>query len=279
MRRFAEAVVAAHDGNRVLNRLISDRGRALVGIFALYLHFHADAAGAGLTPSRMAQLCAETGVCSRGRVKALLVLLRWAGHLAPEGDEDDHRRRPLAPTARMMSAYRSRWSGQLAIVAPMVPRAAAVAAALDRPEVFAGVAIVLGGLFRSGFRLLGDTPALAAVAERDNGLLLCLLLALSGGGEGPMPPAGAVDIPIASLAKRARVSRSHARNVLRVAAEAGLIARSDDGGRPGTVRVACRPLLAEELGRFVAASFAAMAAAVEAVSAGLPVSPAPTTRP
>jgi len=277
LRRSVAELVAAHARNRLLNRLISDRGRALFGIYALYLHFHADETGAGLTPSRMADLCAETGVCSRGRVKALLVLLRWAGHLAPQAGRGDRRRRPLVPTAQMMTAYRSRWGRQLMIIATLDPAAGAVAARLDDPEVFARLAVELGGVLRAGFRLLDQAPALLPVAERDNGLLLCLLLALSGDPAGPAPPGDPITVSIADLAARARVSRSHARNVLAIAERQGLIARDAERGGPERVRIVCRPLFAEALQSFFAATFAAMIVAAIRVldrDAATPAGPA-----
>jgi hypothetical protein len=154
MRQSVAELVGAHARNRLLNRLISDRGRALFGIYALDLHFDADKTGARPTPSRMAELCAETGVCSRGRVRALLLLLRWAGHLAPQAGSGDRRRRPLVPTAQMMTAYRSRWGRQLAIIAPIDPAAGTVAGRLDHPEVFARLALELGGLRLESMRIV-----------------------------------------------------------------------------------------------------------------------------
>lgn len=277
MRQSVVELVGAHARNRLLNRLISDRGRALFGIFALYLHYQADATGTGLTPARMAELCAETGVCSRGRVRALLVLLRWAGYLAPQAGSGDRRRRPLVPTEQMMSAYRSRWGRQLETIAPLCPAAGTVAGRLDRPEAFSRLAVELGGVLRAGFRLLDQAPALLPVAERDNGLLLCFLLALSGDPDGPVPPDGPITVSIADLSARARVSRSHARNVLALAERQGLIARDTQRGRPERVRIVCRPLLAEALQAFFVATFAAMIVAATRVldaDAATPAGPA-----
>jgi hypothetical protein len=262
MRQSAAAIIAAHDRNGVLNRLISDRGRVLFGILALSLHFDG---GGGLTPSRMAELCEQGGICSRGRVKALLLLLRWAGHLVPAEEGNDQRRRPLAPTAQMMAAYRTRWRGQLELIGPMVPEASAVARGLDRPDVFASFALALGSAIRGGFRVLDHGgEALAPVADRDNGLLVLLRIALSGPADGPMPPTVPVTVTVADLAAGARVSRSHVLNVLRDAERAGLITR--DTARGPTAVIACRPLLAESLAGFFAATHGALAAAAIAVS-------------
>ena len=261
-------LVGAHTRNRLLSRLISDRGRAVFGIYALYLHYRPDAAGAGLTSARMEQLCADTGVCSRGRVKALLLLLRWGGYLAPQAASADRRRRPLMPTAQMTSAYRSRWGRQLEIIAPLDPAAGTVAARLDDPAVFASLAVEIGSVLHAGFRLLDRSPALVPVAERDNGLLLCLMLALSGGPDGPCPPVAPFTVSIADLAARTQVSRSHARNLLAIAEREGLVARDAEPGRPERVRLTCRPLFTDALAAFFASTFAAMIVASRRVLEG-----------
>ncbi len=262
MRRSAAAIVAAHDRNRLLNRLISDRGRVLFGLLALSLHFDG---GGGLTPSRLAELCEQGGICSRGRVKALLVLLRWAGHLVPAEEGGDQRRRPLAPTAQMKAAYRARWRGQLEVIAPIVPEASLVAHHLDRPEIFESFALALGAAIRGGFRVLDHgAEALGRIADRDNGLLVLLRIALSGPADGPMPPATPVTVTVADLAAGARVSRSHVLNVLRDAEGAGLITR--DVARGPTAVITCEALLAESLAGFFAAAHGALAAAAIAVS-------------
>ncbi len=263
-RESAKALVEAHARNRLLNRLVSDRGRAQFGILALYLHFHDEA---GLTASRMADLAEEVGVCSRGRVKALLVLLRWAGHVAPVAGARDLRRRPLAPTERMQAAYRSRWRRQLELMAPIVPDAASVAAELDDPAVFGALAVALGGMIRSGFRLLDHCPAIAPIAERDNGLLVLLHLALAAPGPAPLAGSEPFAVSISSLARSVRVSRSHALNLLREAERQGLIAReAAPPGQAEGVVFCCRPLLAASLAGFFAAAYAAMGTAAASVT-------------
>lgn len=264
IRESAKALVEAHARNRLLNRLISDRGRAQFGVLALYLHFHDEA---GLTASRMAELAEEVGICSRGRVKALLVLLRWAGHIAPVAGTRDLRRRPLVPTERMQAAYRGRWRRQLELMAPIVPDAAVAARELDDPAVFGAFAVALGGMIRSGFRLLDHCPAVVPVAERDNGFLMLLHLALAAPGPAPLAGGEPFAVSISDLASSARVSRSHALNLLREAESQGLIARipAPRGQAEGIV-FCCRPLLAASLAGFFAATYAVMGTAAASVT-------------
>lgn len=264
IRESARVLIEEHARNRLLNRLISDRGRAQFGILALYLHFYDPA---GLRASRMADLAAEVGICSRGRVKALLVLLRWAGHIEPAAASGDLRSRPLAPTETMQAAYRQRWRGLLEAIAPIIPEAGRVARSLDDPAIFAGFAVAVGGIIRSGFRILDHCPAIVPLAERDNGLLVLLRLATASPGPASLAGGEPFAVTISELAGAVRVSRSHALNLLREAERHGLIERQPNGGEAEGAIVRCRPLLADSLASFFAATYAVMGAGAIAVSA------------
>ena len=90
--RFAEALTASmrvpldlYEGNRLVNLISNDRGRYILTVFALHLHYtrRADEPTSGLTATRLQTMCAEQGVCSFGRAGALIQLLRFSGYLAP----------------------------------------------------------------------------------------------------------------------------------------------------------------------------------------------------
>ena len=115
--RFAEAWRTAHigfidlwQGNRMLNSLVNDRGRLLISLFAVHLHLlsRPNDPHSGLTVSRMTTLCAEQNFCSPGRAKAMLMLMRVFGYLAPSPNEADRRLRRLVPTEHLMSLHRER---------------------------------------------------------------------------------------------------------------------------------------------------------------------------
>jgi len=74
-------------------------------------------------------------------------------------------------------------------------------------------------------------------------------------------------VTISELAAAVRVSRSHALNLLREAERHGLVERSPEGARGEGVIVRCRPLLADSLESFFAATYAVMGAGATAVSA------------
>jgi hypothetical protein len=252
-RRCAQGIVDAYSGNRLLNSLLNDRGRVLFGLMTIHLHYYTDRTGTGLTPARMAQLCEETDICSRGRAKALLALLRWAGYLAPQPGGIDRRQRPLAPTERMLGGQIERWRRQFEAIAMVDPDGTAALAQLSDPDFVGRFACAMGLGYRAGFRVLDHAPGLKPFADSNNGFLLLASLALAGPRDGPMPASGPVDLSVSQLASRLHVSRAHVVQVLRKAEEEGLLVRTNHGGRP---QVQCLPPLADALDGFFAASLA-----------------------
>ncbi|WP_238120545.1 MULTISPECIES: MarR family transcriptional regulator [unclassified Xanthobacter] len=252
MTSSAAALAALYTGNRLLNRVLNDRGRTLFGFFALYLHALPEVQGGSLTVGRMAALAAETGVCSRGRAKAMLALMRWGGYLAPVEEGGDRRSKPLAPTARMLALHRQRWVSQFQAISQIDPQVATVVARLDDPAFFNRLAIALGDSFRSGFRVLDHAPLLADLADRDSGLMVLLSLHVAQASAQPSPS-------IADLARRFHVSRAHVLQLLKDAQAAGLVER-DEGGGGGVLTALGHDALAD----FFAATFALLACAAKA---------------
>jgi hypothetical protein len=255
MRHLAQGLLDAYDGNRLLNRVLNDRGRVMFGLLALHLHFHADATGAGLTAARLGQLCEATAVCSRGRAKALLALMRWAGYLAPDQAASDRRKRPLVPTERMLASYRRRWRIQVEAAAMLARNRGLEVMPADEQRFVGGLAIEMGLAFRAGFRILDGVPALRPIAERDSAFFLVLAIALAGPPGAGIAPATPVKVSITSLAARFHVSRAHALYVLRTAQSGGLLVRDADN----PAEVTCRPLLRSSFEDFFATTLTIVA--------------------
>src|SRR5262245_26841788 len=93
-----QASIDAYHGGRLMNWIMSDRARSLLGYVAYYLEL---AGGAGLTPTRLKQACVELGLCSPGRGAAMLALMRAAGYVALVTDPADKRVRRLAATDKL----------------------------------------------------------------------------------------------------------------------------------------------------------------------------------
>jgi hypothetical protein len=229
----ADGIISVHDRNPLLNRVLNDRGRTAFGFFVLYLDATSDAIGTGLTAARMAALCQETGLCSRGRAKALLALMRWGGYLEPVVGRGDRRERPLAPTERMRQLFLMRWRVQYSALRELGGSADGVLERLEEPGFLSQLAVRFGAIYRAGYRVLDHAPAVAPFCERDGGMLVlfALLSAAALGGRAPTAT---------ELGRRFSLSRTHTLQILRDAEAAGLVVRAgivEDGvplsGGPG----------------------------------------------
>lgn len=225
----------SHDG--LLNRVVNDRGRLVGSLIALYLHFSPAPGdgGGGLTAGRFQAFCVDLKLCSPGRARALLLLMRYAGYLAPEPSASDLRRRCLAPTARLIEAHQQRWKLQFEAMAPITPAGRVGLELQGRPGFTAAFVRHLGASYLGGFRLLDHAPELTRLVESNAGLLVVgrLLLAALDGSPGP-DGGTAVAVSITSLSAQFGIARAHARNLIAGAAEAGLVRRT---GRSETVVV------------------------------------------
>lgn len=252
-RQAMDGIVRTYSGNRLINRLVNDRGRLLFGFMVLHLHAYPDETGTGLTTARISRLCEEMDICSRGRAKALLALLRWAGHLAPLPGGGDRRQRPLVPTASMLKLQAERWRSQFGAVAILSSDAKEAMARLEDTEFVHRLAIPMGLGFRDGFRLLDPASALQPIAECAGGFPLLVTIAHAAlmAARGPADEPPPVTLPISELAARFHVSRAHVLLVLRKAEELNLLRL----GTSSRTAITCLPPLTAALDEFFATSF------------------------
>lgn len=228
MRAAVRSAVELYRGDRLLNALMNDRARALFGHAALYLHYAADAHdGPGLSVGAMKDICAQVGLCSRGRTEAMLALMR-AGGLLAAAPSLDRRRRLLVPTEKLMELHRTRWGAQFQAMSAVLQRAAAYHAALDDPAFIRAFVLELGRRFIAGLRVLDAAPDLGDIAERNAGVIILYALSLEGRADDAFPPRAPVPLSINALAVRFSVSRKHVLTLLRDCEARGLLER---GGR------------------------------------------------
>jgi hypothetical protein len=227
MRAMMTDNVRLFRGNRILNYVGYDRGRLVIGILALYLHTtrRADDPGSGLTAQRLKSLCVEQDLCSPGRARAMLSLLRLFGYVAP-AEGSDGRYKLLAPTDLLIAFLRERWNAMFDAVAMIAPEGAAARAALDRDDFLAAMARAVAEQFRSGVRALDRAPELEPFAEHNAGLMILSSLVVAGEADDTMPPSRPIKLSISELARRFSVSRAHVLRLLRAAEAEGLIKRT-----------------------------------------------------
>jgi biotin operon repressor len=240
MLAAATAMVELYRGHWVLNRLVNDRGRFILGLMILDLHF-VMGDGAGFTTAQLRDVAGAHGVCSPGRITAFVASLRLLGFLRPVA-ADDRRERRLVPTERFLAMHRERWRRSLEALALIRAEGETAAATLGRPAFMSAFAHTLVGAYLGGLRVLDVVPELRRAADRDAGLTVLFSLLIAEAAGQP--------VSIAALARRFAVSRAHVLTVLREAEQAGLAVPA---GPRGGYRAG--PALKPALRRFFALMF------------------------
>lgn len=228
VQRFAEAIASHYRNRWLLNRLLNDRGRFLLAMLALDLHYHGDSGQArpGLTAGRLRMACVDHAVCSAGRAGAMLATMRLFGLLA-EAPSHDRRERLLVPTEQLLAMHRERFRKVFAAISEVAPQGANGLANIDDESFLAAFIHELVLRFRSGLRPLQWAPQLAVFAERDAGMMMALSLLAAHPPDGTEGEShGAEDMSIARIAGRYSVSRAHVLGVLRHAEDTGLLRRT-----------------------------------------------------
>lgn len=248
----------AYQGNLLLTRLLNDRARIVLALLMLDLNFEpADAPG--LTVGRLKAEATALGLCSPGRVAAILAAARLLGLVVPAPDIDRRRRR-LVVTPRLVDIHKERWRTVLKAMRPALPEGDIGLAYLDDERFLAAFVAALLAPFRAGWRIAQEVPWLRVFADRDGGLLIAFALYEATHTGAPLP--------IAPLARTFRVSRSHIADILAKAAEAGLVCRVDapTKGGPGFL---AEPLLIEAIEAFAAIALVRQAFAVRTALAAI----------
>jgi hypothetical protein len=248
---FAAFLIDVYDGNVLLNKLLCDRGRVLVGLFVLYLEVlplpGTDKRGATL--SAVQALCRRTRLCSPGRAASVLAAMRFGGYVTLRTDPNDHRRRFVTPGHKLLAVHHRNWARQFEAMAHVFPDSGLVPTRLGEPAYRTALLRQLGSYYLDGFRVLDHAPVLADLAESNGGLLIMSCLALRQlTGEGL--PGEAVPISVSALSRQFCVSRGHVRNMLAISARAGLL-----GDSSGSEHIVVRPPLVEALLQFYGVMF------------------------
>ncbi|MPT22808.1 MAG: MarR family transcriptional regulator [Starkeya sp.] len=258
-RQAAVSLSDAYRGNVLLTRLLNDRGRFVLALLILDMHFEEPGAP-GLTTGRLKNEAVALELCSPGRVSAILAAFRVFGMIAPAPDADGRRRR-LVVTEKLMAIHRERWRTMLHTLALVMPEEGERGLRhLDDPVFMVPFVRTLLQPLRAGWRPALDIPAIGHFAERDGGLLIAL--ALFGTGLNGPP------LSISQLARSFRISRSHVVGIVQEATGLGLVRRVEDEGARGP-GVLPEPKLMDALEHFIAVALVRQMVAVRAGIAAL----------
>jgi hypothetical protein len=259
--RFRQAAAAMavdsveyYQGRWLASRVLNDRARFLMAMFMLFLHYswRADAANSGLTAARLREICVGVGLCSAGRVEAMLLMMRVAGYIERVENPSDRRVRRYVPTAKFVDLHRERHWRVLSAIDTLRDDAAYAARICggndDAP--YRRFILTMGYGYLAGYRIIDAASVLQNIIDRDVGLPLMLCVLLSSPKYSELAPERFRTTSVAGLARRFNVSRVHVRSVLRDAAAAGLVLRNDD-----TAQVTALPALSDAVESFFASAF------------------------
>lgn len=210
----------------VLSNALRDMGQTLSAVWAMQL----DAAPEGLTHSSLANLLALHGFASPGRVRAMLLYLRFKRLIeAPEPGADARHRR-YRPTPALRRLLDDRLLQELRCCAILYPQVDQIIARWDQPAVRDAFRVANGQFTLGGFRHIpqGERSALDVFWHRNSGMMVLgeLLLAADQGGD--FPPGGPVRLAVADVARRTGASRNQVRAVLKAGIAGGYLIREAD---------------------------------------------------
>lgn len=253
MAAIAVSSVEYYQGRWLANRILNDRARFVMATVMMFLHFghRPDVANSGLTASRLREICVGVGLCSAGRVEAMLLTMRASGYLE-RAEASDRRVRRYVPTAKLVELHRERHRRVLSaldILRNDAGYASRICGANDE-TFYRRFVLALGQGYLAGYRLVDFAPELQKVIDRDVGLPLMLCVLLASPDYIDFAPEDMRTISVAGLARRFDVSRIHVRSVLRDAESVQLLVRDDD-----TAQVAALPALIDALENFFASAF------------------------
>ena len=237
-RTAAAGFIDLWQGNRLLNTLVSDRGRLMISMFAIHLHLlsRPNDPHSGLTVSRMTALCSEQKFCSSGRAKAILMLMRVFGHLAPAPNEADRRLRRLVPTDRLFAVHSERNRRLFRAIVMVLPEYAQAFSAQSHPGFTAAFVCRYCEQFLTGFRFTDAAPDMRLFVEHNAGIMILCSIMMAGEADDAYPPTRPVSVSASALSRRFGVSRAHVRRLLLEAEEA----RIDWNGTAAIMSACCR---------------------------------------
>jgi DNA-binding MarR family transcriptional regulator len=258
LRHTHEGLIGLYDGNRVLNALLNDRGRARMGFLALSLHWSRRVGDptSGLTVSRLKEICVAQKYCSAGRAEAMIALMRMFGYLEPAPNPHDRRLKVLVPTEKMIAIHVARLRYQFEGMAMLLEEGDLGLRALGNPDFLPRFIRHLAQRNFAGLRVLDPTPELILFAERNSGMMVLFSLLLE-------PDDDTSKLSVSGLARRFGVSRVHVRKLLNDAARDGLVRRESDE------KLVVLPLLRQLGESFVATVYLSHAECIRLVIAEL----------
>jgi hypothetical protein len=197
--------------------LFKDAGRYIVAMCAIYLHV-----SGGLTLARLKALCADSGLVSPGRARAILLYLQYLGYVELLPDRFRGAASRFAPTAKFLHAWRAQLSAALGAVGLIEPAVDLLARRIAEPEIFGRFSKTqIEALLAAAHGGVTETAFSRIFMHRNAGTQLVWTLVAAS--DGAFPPTGQIPFRLAVTARVFDVSVMHLRRILRDAQAAGLL--------------------------------------------------------
>jgi hypothetical protein len=259
--RFGEALKTYHalipqyfSDNVLLNKVVTEAWRFEMLVYTLYLHDTRDPANprSGLTTTNLEKICAQQKCASKGRVLAILGIMRLGGYLRQQKSEADSRIKHLEPTPKFLNIVEG-WNNRiLQVIDAVDPTTGLAAAHLQDAQIGRNMRTRGAEGLLAGFKLLDPFPEVFHFVSSDGGwmlLLHCVAEALRLGDYKTIAP---VAVDLAAFGKQFSVSRSHLRRLLETAYTEGLLTSPPLNGSDirlsGQLVAAFQNCMASELG-------------------------------
>ncbi len=228
--KFVKAILALYEHKPLLNRLLLEASRTVLGIVIMCLYARYDEADRATWPTLrlVADSMAEHRLASPSRVHDLMSRLIKAGYLQQHMAPQDRRVRILMPTAKMIAQDQDFLVSHYLPLDILFPDPG-YAPIMNRDPAFQlKQRLVSRDLFALGAQILAGNPIMMLFQGRDAGIMILIKMIQMGGGQGGAEP---LKFSYSDLSDRFGVSRTHVRKLLTEAEQMKLVRLTKAGGR------------------------------------------------
>lgn len=199
-----------------IHRFAIDKGSSLLNVFVTCLHY----SDQGLTLAALKGLCADSKLCSSGRVVAFVAAMRKRGDILPAEPASRSRTRQLILGDQFLSFQKERLRAEISAAALLSPLGDEGLKAFADERFFTCYMKVVLGLVYAYRTTVANTPVVEFFSERHGGMLVLHdVMAANENALQSLP----VAISVSAMSKRFRISRAHILKLLRDAHAEGLV--------------------------------------------------------
>jgi len=227
---FVKAILALYEHKPLLNRLLLEASRTVLGIVIMCLYARYDEADRATWPTLRLVADAMTAhrLASASRVHDLVSRFIEAGYLEQRAPPRDRRVRILTPTKKMIAQDQDFLVSHYLPLQILFPDPG-YAPIMNRDPAFQlKQRLVSRDLFALGAQILAGNPIMMLFQGRDAGVMILIKMIQMAGRQGGAEP---FEVSYSDLGDRFGVSRTHVRKLLTEAEQMELIRLTKAGGQ------------------------------------------------